>query len=983
MIEHILNSVKASLDHPLFYPRVFALIAKEKREVRGQQKDPLLRVITEEYEELSRRIDSSQIQDGTVVRNILRSRQLAKLLIDEKHGINLDRVDQAIKYFEDSTYSLGPNRQHDSRRQEHILKVLKLLKSSKELQFLLKKFTRPLTNQWAEELIRQTLQIPPGTPLNDVHAQQAALAAWLCFLRQNVGSCFATAPAKIIHDEQPEIFLKDLLELISTGGLKRVYGGVENSAPLSASWGAGDLKKPVLLRLSSKGVNPEIWNSPALVFAFEAAGLLDPSDSVREKIQQLEKKIVSLIQGAAPRLFLIMTAEEIITSILLLSQGLTERELKDYQNRPKSGLETQMLMLSIRKKSTGGIGEKCEKYLAQLEAAKNAFKSMADNALLKAWEFTLASFSDIKYEFARWNFYSSLGLQTNEPEGIGQCIYQIIQHKLDQANRKVQEIQYEYEMVYTQLKGLETRIQRTSTEKELEWLKVDYQSKRHEFFFLEEQRNDAQQEAGALIDLYDTLHSLYVDLFRDYFQEVYDADMQEVTTGPYDDSPAGFRLLYKHGRSNTSQWTRIYNQHDFIDALTSFFVATEPQVIHAMNLKKIEKDLADVVTGIINHVKTKEFLESAFQRMAVAHHVRLVKNPLDHLDLVEKKPWVYTSGGVMNTLISSYYCMEEKPKKVEKWIENEIELLVFIADTIKQIPPALLDPFIKGKRASMLMQSPTHAFELKPMLSPFKEAWMDEEFTYTSIRDRFVQPAELFTERLVLDEEMVGYLIKKIKEKIPENFQSRFQTVFGEMRGPSNPVFFRQYLVEVLGQDRGLRYGSHPVISSDEIDSMLYSFLPLFSVHELRERVESIITTLPQIGSNMCKEMMRIFDHISFRKGDTSIINAQQLQELCKALLCLGLRKTSTPVDYSLYICLAARKLDFALPSPLLFADTNWAKDFFGFVVNPGTGKLELWRFDAIGSVGFPMSSWKQWVDGSHPDRKWGIYNKPNQYGQY
>src|SRR5207244_894205 len=111
-----------------------------------------------------------------------------------------------------------------------------------------------------------------------------------------------------------------------------------------------------------------------------------------------------------------------------------------------------------------------------LEKAKNAFKSLADNALLKAWEFTLASFSEIKYEFARWNLYASLGLQTNEPGGIGQYIYQVMQRKIEEVNQKVQEIQYEYEVVYTQAKTLEMRMQRASTEKEIEWLKVEYQS---------------------------------------------------------------------------------------------------------------------------------------------------------------------------------------------------------------------------------------------------------------------------------------------------------------------------------------------------------------------------------------------------------------------------------------------------------------------------------------------------------------------------
>jgi hypothetical protein len=271
----------------------------------------------------------------------------------------------------------------------------------------------------------------------------------------------------------------------------------------------------------------------------------------------------------------------------LHSLKITEADLKENENRPRGMIASQLMIYSTPStKRSGGIAERCNQFLQLFEIANNMFKSLSDNALLKAWEFTIASYSDTKYEFSRWNFYASLGMQTNEPGGIGQCIHQIIQQKLDQANRKVQDIQYEYEMVYTQVKTLEARMRSTSTEKELQWLKIDYQSRINEFHFLEEQRGEAQNQASALVNLYETLYKLYVDLFKDYFQEIYDADMQEVTTGPFDDSPAGFRLLYKHGRSNSSQWTLIKNQHDFIDALISFFVATEHQIRHDLDEKK-------------------------------------------------------------------------------------------------------------------------------------------------------------------------------------------------------------------------------------------------------------------------------------------------------------------------------------------------------------------------------------------------------------
>ncbi len=982
VIDHLLAVVKAPLNHPLFYPRVFALVARHRAKLRAN-KDPLFRLAEEEFDELTRRLDRSQIQESTAVRNVQKTRQLAKLIIDEKGEINQKALVQCIKYFKVNLYPIGPNRQHDSPRQQHILKVLQAIHTQKDLVRILRKFSKPMGNKWAEELIKQTLQLPSGTSITDVHTKQAALAAWLCYLRQNVGSCFATAPAEIVHDEQPELFLQDLLDLISTGTLKRTFSGIEHSVPLSSSWGSGDLKKPLVIRIHSNEIIPEIWYSPGLLFAFESIGFLSKEESIKQKVKKLEKWLLPIIFEKAKHFFCVLSVEEVIRRLILNSLNLNEKQIKEFQERPSGMLHTQLMIQSPSLKlQGGGVGDKVAHFLTLFEIAKNSFKSLADNALLKAWEFTLASFSDTKYEFAKWNLYASLGLQTNEPHGIGQCIYQTLQHKLNLANEKVKELQYEYEMAYAQIKGLETRMRHSSSEKELQWLKIDYQSRMNEFYFLEEQRNGAQREASSLVDLYDTLYKLYVELFKDYFQEVYDADMQEVSTAPFDDSPAGFRLLYKHGRSNTSQWTRIKNPQEFIDSLASFFVATEPQIAHSLNEKKIEKDLSDVVTAIINHVKTKEFLESALHRMAAAHRAPLIKDPLDHLDQIEKKPWVYTSGGTMNTLVSCYYRIEDRPKEAEKWVESETELLLFIADTLKNIPPRFLEPFLTGKRDSLLMQSPTHAFVLKPNFSPFNEIWKNNDFTYTYVRDRWIKPAEMFIEKILLTTEMVQYLLKKIEEKIPENFQHRFKTLFSSLEGPLNPIFFREFLNNILEEDRGLRYANRPVISADEIDGLLYSLLPLIPLHQMREKI-SMIFNLLNISNEKIESLLDLSDKIPFDSTQLRLMDANQLQDICKSLICLQELKTSLPLDYHFKISMAAQKLGFAMPPPLIFADSNWMKELFGFVVNPGTGKLELWRLDWNARTGFPMSSWKQWVDGSRPDLRWGIYIKPFEYGQY
>jgi hypothetical protein len=545
-INKIIAAVKVPLDHPLFFSRVFALASKSRKIDSQTSRELIRQLFAEEYEELSRRLDRSEIQESCSVRNILRTRALANLLIDDKGELRGDLVSTAISALQEHMYSLGPQRQFDAKRQEHLLSVLKVLHQNRDSVRFLKKFSRPLSNKYAEDIIRDTLQLPTNVTINDAHARRSVLSAWMTYLRQNVGSCFATAPAKVIQEEQYELFLQDLMDLLATGRLKRTFGGIEYSVPLSASWGSGDLKKPIVFQRSSDGIRPEIWYSPGLMAAFEAVKLLNSEERTKVKILQLRNWIAPfLMEKGAQYLYFICDTEEIIRHVLLQQIGLTEQQVHEYENRPRVMLQSHLMMqVPATSKGLGGLGEKVAHFLQQFEIAKNAFKGLADNALLKAWEFTLASFSETKQEFTRWNLYASLGLGSNEPGGIGQCIYQIIQRKLEEANKKVEELQYDYEMSYSHVKMLEGRMRQASTEKEIQWLKAEYQSHMSEFYTLEEIRNTATARARGFVNLYESLHIVYQELFKDYFQEVYDADMQEVTVGPFDDSPAGFRLLY-------------------------------------------------------------------------------------------------------------------------------------------------------------------------------------------------------------------------------------------------------------------------------------------------------------------------------------------------------------------------------------------------------------------------------------------------------
>ncbi len=638
-IGELISEHKLYNDDPSFYDKVFSLVSNQRKQKYIREADNFKRTCVEEYNELSKRLDATKFQESCSVRNVLRTRRLANLLINDNGELNLAILPRLIELLKRNLYSLGPNRQYDSKRQEHLLKVVTLLHQDKDLQRALKTIDKPISHKHAEQIIRDTLQIPSSVVLTDAHARRAVLSAWMCLLRQNVGSCFATAPAIIIHDEQPHMFLKDMKELLGTGRLKRTFGGIEYSVPLSSSWGAGDLKKPFMLGLGEAFEKSDLWLSPGLGAAFQTAGILDSESDRDTSVQQTKAVLTDMVAALPPKQqYIVISAEEIIRKVLLKSMGLTEKDLQDYENRPRHMIHSGLMMqVTPGSKATKGKGELCATFYNLFSMACNAFKALADNALLKAWEFTIASLSETKSQFTRWNLYASLGLGPHEEGGIGATLYEIIKRKVEHYNEKIKETQYDYEQVYNQLKTLEMRIRSASTEKEANWIRMEYQVKRNEFYTLEDMRSDAHEKGQRFANLFDMLIDEYDVLFPKYFQEVYDADMHDVTIGPYDDSPAGFRLLYKYGRSNTSQWTRIKTPNEFIEDLAAFFTATESEILGAKGFEGLESELSEIITAIVTHVRTKEFLETAFYRMAAAHQTPIIKNPLEHLDQIEKK----------------------------------------------------------------------------------------------------------------------------------------------------------------------------------------------------------------------------------------------------------------------------------------------------------------------------------------------------------
>jgi len=159
----------------------------------------------------------------------------------------------------------------------------------------------------------------------------------------------------------------------------------------------------------------------------------------------------------------------------------------------------------------------------------------------------------------------------------------------------------------------------------------------------------------------------------------------------------------------------------------------------------------------------------------------------------------------------------------------------------------------------------------------------------------------------------------------------------------------------------------------------LRKVFPLFSLEEAKTHAQKIFS---EFYRNKENQKDKALEKYIYTLPSSPILSFFSFYHLLVAAI---LTTETFPLTYSIYSKLDAclEKLKLSPPPPLLFADTNWGQFYFGFVVNPGTLELELWRLDRRGCNGMPMSSWKEYVDGTS-QKPWGILTNPKEYhGDY
>jgi len=760
----------------------------------------------------------------SLVRHVRLARHIAIDIIDERGFLDEEKLKEWRAVLEESS----------DWRSAWTLHALYILprKGLHQIHAPVKGLLRPT---FAAAIVQETL----GTEkeITDADARRAVLCAFITDLRQEVGSCFATAPARLIRARLPERFFSDMLDIITRGYLTRVIEGVQIEIPAPPNWGRGNANRPVRVEIERKK----------------------------------------------------------LTYILAEATGLP------------------FLRVWHQMKKMGGIvtANGCLEALGSKKTA--ALRAMTLCPLLKVWEYTLASMSDIKLDFFHWNSFHALGLDPGAAGGLGAFMIAQTEERSEELQEQIEELNQYIHTSEQHLNSIGIRAKNATNEADFLHLKSASAGESARLSRLTAERGALVSELRNLGSVIEPLLRAIGEAYAREFAELFDPDLGSDESEAFvpDDRAAGFHLAYKHGRRDPASWTLINGSTEWIQSLSLFFNHLSTSLPHTEPFDQLDpRALHKLMAWIQQWLSTPDLIDQAKARCG--------------LNRPGATPWTSVCGGTVHHLLGVYFECSPTFAEEKKKPASAEELLAFLLECSYSLPLAAKEELLKDPYAGLILIAPQHCATLHPQWESFYAGWRREQYPYTWVRDHVVDPARRSVELY--------------------NFDPFTAAAFVDRLRPFAPPFNIDLSDSPTAAEIAKRL--QPYLPQDLIDFALYSWLPMLRGNQLEESIEALCR---EIGIDKSIDFSKVSPYSCFTK-----------LELFDCMRLCGASKDAKLEE-------AARSLGLSLATSLSFSDSNWTREYLSFVLSPASSKLEVWRTDPTGSSGAPMRQWK------FPNAPWSV----------
>lgn len=335
-----------------------------------------------------------------------RAEFIANVLINDEGKIDLELID-IIK----DLLNTPPLQQTFSKSHNKILlKTLDALKCNTDLVDLLNNLEEPGKNleetgkKWKKlslkkqnllSVLRSTLGLEEGTELTAMHTKQAVLAALLTDIRQGeMGSCFATALAIILHDQNPMQVAQDLKIMMETGELTKEINGKKVRFHIPKIYIPLQYGEKLLFTLSyqQQFIGAEkFFQIPGIRKVIKMAGLDQTGSEDKEKLTKMLEEVLKKIPSDPERSGDILRG--FINELAMFHAKLKQDDFDNIGKYGQQSKEDQEALISAFDEKFGSSKlkdqiEEYEDFKQKLEM--NFMAAEGENNLLRSWEYAIA-----------------------------------------------------------------------------------------------------------------------------------------------------------------------------------------------------------------------------------------------------------------------------------------------------------------------------------------------------------------------------------------------------------------------------------------------------------------------------------------------------------------------------------------------------------------------------------------------------------------
>lgn len=853
---------------------------------------------------------------------------LADFLIDEKGSFLADRLAIAAQALSQMATGLGAG--YTTPRTLNTLTALKSLDDPDCVKELMRLHV-PVKGTFGYRLIESCTQLAHGTSLGPADTKRVVLSAFLSDLRQQIGSCFATATALFIRTRLPVRFFKDVADLLYKGGLSRLIQGHEYQVPAAPSWGHGDLD--VLF---------DLFEQRRLVTYV----LYEMFSKIAMKDEPSFLKVWHFVKNQKAQKTSLRT---------LVKLFFTEHfHLPPYVW--KAHLEISKKSIDSSWSEVADLWKKAMRYISMLTL----------HPVNKTWEYALASFSDVKLEFFHWNSFYALGLSPDIPGGLAAFLVEGVQGRMDELRKHIEEIQSDLQTTSHYINTLNLRAKNATSEHDLARMRSSAHGQHTRLNRLQAEGRDYARRIQALSNMLSPFVRGLSKHFQEHFQEIYDPTLAHNSEDEVrDDRIAGFRLAIKKGLKDPSLWTLIDSDEEYVIELSRFFQNFFADMDRIEGLEDLHsRDINSITSLISRWLSEGDFLQKAYTRVQTTRRGIL-------FDKQFLKPWSYLAGGSLKALLSVYFETETAFSELEKKPKSAEELFAFFIETSFELPLQEQEKVKSVPSLGFLMTAPEHCCLFQPGEPSFYSAWARTQYPFTWVRDAVIAPSKEALEKIRLDNFSAKAFLDRLANLLPPTAGVLLEGLdlkdlsFAEAKSKILRRFNSRDHDAIGGAIDGGFFTWTPFIQGADLEKKALCLLAKVSVHNLETKGKLFKEAAKALGFSRLFPTYETYDKT-------------QLFECVKALYIYVNKTLFSSEDFLAKIEMAAKEERLSFAHAICFADSNWIKEKLAFVVSPTSLELEVWRVDHAAACGRPLYPWNKRLKSG--ETEWSVFNKVAEF---